>query len=76
MAKIVKPTKAEKSEINRRLERQYPGRKYKIKKGFMAKLKGKLQSMYDTRTTAVVKGTRLGNALTAEEAARFNKPRK
>ena len=44
--KVVKPTKAEELEINRRLEKKYPGRKYKIKKKGLARIKQKLKAAF------------------------------
>jgi len=75
MARVVKPTGAEKLVINERLAKKYPGRKYKIKSKFMAGLKKKLKSMFSSgsadtiRTKAVSK--QLSNNLSKDEIKRL-----
>ena len=63
--KVVKPTGAEKLEINRRLEKKYPGRKYKIKGKFMSGLKKKLKSMFSSGSKDTVRTKTISKQLSS-----------
>jgi len=75
MSKVVKPTAADKLVINEQLAKKYPGRKYRIKKKGLARIKQKLKAVFgsgsgDTIRTKAV-SSQLSKNLSKDEIRRL-----